>query len=173
MLLGNAAERPQSVLQPFGQSDKAFAAEHDMGVFKARERQAEVIKSAVEELAGDGDAEIGHFSEVRQSHPARRMLLAKDDLPIRTVHHPPSPDAPLERPPRSGAQVRMAAEEFLEDGDRPQSRRGLQHRDDFVVPDIGEGIGSASFSARLLLAGKPGILFNAIGGGRSSYPDAP
>ena len=118
VLLGNAAERPQSVLQPFGQSDKAFAAEHDMGVFKARERQAEVIKSAVEELAGDGDAEIGHFSEVRQSHPARRMLLAKDDLPIRTVHHPPSPDAPLERPPRSGAQVRMAAEEFLEDGDR-------------------------------------------------------
>src|SRR5271157_368417 len=57
-----------------------------MGVLEAGKGQAEVIKSAVEKLAGNGDAEIGHFREVRQSHPARRMLLAKDDLPIRTVH---------------------------------------------------------------------------------------
>ena len=107
------------------------------------------------------------LGEVRQSHPARRMLLAKDHLPIRAVHRPPRPDAPLERPPRSGAQVWMPAAEFLEDGDRPQSGRGLQHRDDFIVPDIGEGIGSASFSARLLLAGKSGILFEPVGGGRA------
>jgi hypothetical protein len=60
--------------------------------------QVEVIEPAVEDLAGDGDAKIGHFGEVRQSHPARRMLLAKDDLPIRAVHRPLSPDAPLERP---------------------------------------------------------------------------
>ena len=59
MLLGNAAQRPQGVLQPFRQRDKAFAAEHDMGVFEAGEGQAEVIESAIEKLAGDGDAEIG------------------------------------------------------------------------------------------------------------------
>ncbi len=51
---GNAAERPQRVLQPFGQRDEAFAAEYDMSVFEARERQAEVIEPAVEVLAGDG-----------------------------------------------------------------------------------------------------------------------
>src|SRR5271157_1316523 len=139
-----------------------------MGVFEAGKGQAEVIKSAVEKLAGNGDAEIGHLGEVRQSHPARRMLLAKDDLPIRTVHRPPSPDAALERPPRSVAQVWMPTAEFSEDGNRPQSGRGLQHRDDFIVPDIREGIGSASFSTRLLLAGKPGIRF--FGGSRPIDP---
>ena len=61
----------------------------------------------------------------------------------------------------------MAAAEFIEDSDRPQSGRGPQHLDDLIIPDIGERIGSASFSARLLLVGKPGILFNTIGGGRA------
>ena len=35
MLLGNAAQRPQGVLQPFRQGDETFAAEHDMGVLEA------------------------------------------------------------------------------------------------------------------------------------------
>src|SRR5271169_6781772 len=78
-----------------------------MGVLEAGKGQAEVIKSAVEKLAGNGDAEIGHLGEVRESHPARWMLLAKDDLPIRTVHRPPSPNAALEGSPRSVAQVWM------------------------------------------------------------------
>jgi hypothetical protein len=34
MLLGNAAERPQGILQTFGQRHKTLATEHDMGVFK-------------------------------------------------------------------------------------------------------------------------------------------
>ena len=49
MLLGNAAQRPQGVLQPFRQRDETFAAEHDMGVFEAGERQTEVIEPAVED----------------------------------------------------------------------------------------------------------------------------
>ena len=95
------------------------------------------------------------------------MLLAKDDLPIRAVHRPPRPDAALEGSPRSGAEVWMAAAEFFENGDRSQSGRGLQHRDGFIVPDIGEGIGAPSFSARLLLAGKPGIRFEPVAGCRA------
>jgi hypothetical protein len=95
------------------------------------------------------------------------MLLAKDHLPIRAVHRPPSPDAALEGPSRSGAQVWMPTAEFSEDGNRPQSGRGLQHRHDFIVPDIGERIGSASFSTRLLLAGKSEIRFEPVGGCRA------
>ena len=109
VLLGNPAQRPQGVLQPFRQCDKTFAAEHDVGVFEAGEGQTEVIEPAVEQLAGDGDAEIGDLGEVRQPHAARRMLLAEDHLPIRAVHRPPRPDAPLKRPPRPGAQLRMPA----------------------------------------------------------------
>ncbi|WP_428991357.1 hypothetical protein [Methylocapsa aurea] len=36
MLLRRAAERPQGVLQAFGEGDETLAAEHDMGGFKAR-----------------------------------------------------------------------------------------------------------------------------------------
>ena len=55
VLLGNPAQRPQGVLQPFRQRDKALATEHDMGVFEAGKRQTEVIEPAVQQLAGDGD----------------------------------------------------------------------------------------------------------------------
>ena len=61
----------------------------------------------------------------------------------------------------------MPAAEFLEDGDRPQAGRIFQQRDDFTVPDLGQGIGPAPFPARLLLAGKSGVFFKAIGGGRA------
>src|SRR6202453_5330850 len=128
-----------------------------MGVFEARERQAEVIESAIKDLAGDGDAEIGHLGDVRQAHPARRMLLPKDDLPIRAVHRPPSPDAALEGSPRSGAQVWMAAAEILEDGDRSQYGRCLRLRRGFIVPDIGEGIGSAAVFSPPLFSWEAGV----------------
>ena len=39
MLLGNAAERPQGVLQSFRQRDETLAAEHHAGVFEAGEGQ--------------------------------------------------------------------------------------------------------------------------------------
>jgi hypothetical protein len=32
--LRGPAERPQRILQPFGQGDEAFAIQHDMGVLK-------------------------------------------------------------------------------------------------------------------------------------------
>ena len=37
VLLGNPAQRPQGILQPFRKRYKTFAAEHDMGVFEAGE----------------------------------------------------------------------------------------------------------------------------------------
>ena len=126
-----------------------------------------MIEPAIEVLAGDGDAEIGDFGEVRQSHPTRRVLLAENHFAILAVHRSPTSDAALQSPPRSGAQVRMPAAEFLEDGDRPQARRVFQQRDDFAVPNLGQGIGAATFPARLLLAGKSGVFLKAIGGGRA------
>ena len=109
VLLGNPAQRPQGILQPFRKGDKTFATEHDVGVFEAGEGQTEVIEPAVQQLAGNGDAEIGDLGEVRQAHAARRMLLAEDHLPIRAVHRSPRSDPALKRPPRPGSQLRMPA----------------------------------------------------------------
>ena len=43
--------------------------------------------------------------------------------------------------------------------------RGLQHREDVVLPDIGEWIGPATFARRFFCDGKSGILFEPVGGG--------
>ena len=59
----------------------------------------------------------------------------------------------------------MPTTQFLEDGDWPQSRRGLQHDDDLSLPDIGERIGASTPTRRQLLRGKPGILVEPISGG--------
>jgi len=107
VLLGNPAQRPQGVLQSFRQCDKTFTAEHDVGVLEAGEGQTEVIEPAVQQLASDGDAEIGDLGEVRQPHAAGRMLLAEDHLSIRPIHCSPRPNPALKRPPGPGSQFRV------------------------------------------------------------------
>src|SRR3954453_19663947 len=47
VLLGNTVQRPQGVLQPFRQGYKTFAAEQEVGVLEAGERQTEVVEPAV------------------------------------------------------------------------------------------------------------------------------
>jgi hypothetical protein len=46
MLFRHAAERPQRILQAFGERDKTLAAEHHM--LEARERQPEVVEPMIE-----------------------------------------------------------------------------------------------------------------------------
>src|SRR5260370_42357777 len=61
----------------------------------------------------------------------------------------------------------MPAAQFLEDSDRSQPRSGLQHRDDFIVPDVSEWIGPAPLPRRLLFGWKSGVLFEPVRGGRA------
>jgi hypothetical protein len=43
MLLGNAAERPQRILQALGQRDEALAAQDNVSMLETRECQSEVM----------------------------------------------------------------------------------------------------------------------------------
>jgi hypothetical protein len=116
-------------------------------------------------FAGDGHAEIGHVGKIRQPHAAVRMLLTEHHLALRPVHRSPGPDAPLQGSAQAWAQLRMSAQQLVKNGDRTQSRRGLQHCHDFAFPDIGEGIGPPTTAPRLPLRGEPRILVEPIGGG--------
>ncbi len=89
MLERRAAERPQRVLQPFGQRHIAFAAEDHMGMLEARVDQPEVVEPVIEPFAGDGDAEVGHVGKIRQPHPAGLMDLAEDHLLVRAMQRSP------------------------------------------------------------------------------------
>ena len=98
VLLRHATQRPQCVLQAFGERHEALAAEHHMGMFEAREGEPEVIEPVIERLARDGDAELGHVGEVGQAHPPRRVLLAEHHIAAGAVESSPSGDAALQGP---------------------------------------------------------------------------
>ncbi len=69
MLLGNAAERLQGVLQAFGQRHETLAAEDHMGVFEARIGQPEVIKPMRQRQTGDRHGLFGHVGDTVRSGP--------------------------------------------------------------------------------------------------------
>ena len=78
-----------------------------------------MVEPVIERHAGDADAAIAHVGEIGQPQPARRMLLAKDDVLLGSVQRPPGADAPLQRAPNTSADLRMAAAELIENGNRP------------------------------------------------------
>src|SRR5205823_12609459 len=53
VLVRHAAERPQRILQAFGERHKTLAAEHHVGMLEARERQPKMIEPMIERLARD------------------------------------------------------------------------------------------------------------------------
>src|SRR3974390_2568417 len=55
VLFRHPAQRPQCVLQAFRKRYKTLAAEHDMRMLEARERQPEVIESMIEPRTRDHD----------------------------------------------------------------------------------------------------------------------
>ncbi len=149
-----AAQRPQRILQAFGQGDIALAAEDDMGVLEARPDQPEMIEKMLERLAGDSDRhiiEVAHIGEVRQAHAARLVGLTENDLPVLAMPRTPCPDAPLHGPPDTGREIRMPAKHLLEYGDRPQPGRRLEKRDDLGVENLCQRVWSASFAGLGLL----------------------
>ena len=165
VLARRAAEGPQGVLQPLGEGDIALAAEHDMGMLEARIGEPEVIEPVIEGLAGDGDGQIGHVGEVGQAHPAGLVHLPEDDLLLGAMERPPGSDAPLQGAADAGAELGMAADDLLEDGDGPQARGGFEQRDDLAVPDASPADRGAAARAGLLLGRQPRVLLDAIGGG--------
>ena len=59
----------------------------------------------------------------------------------------------------------MPAQQFIENGDGSQSRRGDQHRDDFAIPDASQRIEPPPLARHLLLRGESGGFFEPVSGG--------
>lgn len=109
MLARGTAERPERVLQPGGQRHEALAAQYEMGVLEATERQTEVVEPVRKRLARHRDADVGHIGEVGEAQPTGFVSLAEDHLTLRPMQRPPLADTLLQRPPHPGAQLGMPA----------------------------------------------------------------
>ncbi len=79
MPLGNAAEAPQGVLQPFAQAGETLG-EAEGHVLPVRVGQHEVVQQVRKRLAGEGDLQPIHVGEVRGAQPAGRVHLAEKDF---------------------------------------------------------------------------------------------
>ncbi|MEY9778634.1 hypothetical protein ABIA23_000036 [Sinorhizobium fredii] len=77
------------------------------------------------------------------------MNLAKDDFLLVAIDGPPGTDPPFHCPANAFAELRMAAQHLIEDGDRTNARCRLQQRHDLGIEDVGEWIGTPT-AARLL-----------------------
>ena len=165
VLLRHPAQRPQRVLQAFGERHEALAAEHYMGICKAREGEPEVIEPVQQRRARNRDAKRAHVGEVRQAHPPRRVFLAEHHIPAGAVERPPSRDAALQSPPHAHGEISMPAADLLEDRDRADTGCGLKHRYDLALPHSSKRVGPAAPTGLGLLRWQPRINFNPIRGG--------
>src|SRR5260370_146214 len=144
VLFRHTAQRPQRVLQAFGERHEALAAEHHMGMRKAREGKPEVIEPAQQRRTRDGDAKGAHVGEVRQAHPARRVFLAEHHIAAGAVERTTSRDAALQNPAHAHGEIGMPTAELLEDRDRTDTGRGLKYRHDLALPHAGKRVGPAA-----------------------------
>jgi hypothetical protein len=62
--------------------------------------------------------------------------LAEDHVPVFTVERTPLPDPTFHRPTYLFGQLRMLPSHLLEDRDRSQPRRSLEHRHDLGHPGL-------------------------------------
>ena len=109
MLPRRPAERPQGILQAFGQGDEALATEHDMGVLKPGIGEPEVVEAMIERHARDGDAQFAHVGEVRQADLTHFVGLTEDDFLLLAVDCSPGPDPALQRAADAISKLRVAA----------------------------------------------------------------
>ena len=79
-----------------------------------------MIQPVIERHTGDADTTVGHPGEVGQAKPAGRMLLPEDYILLGAMERSPGSDAPLQRAADTGADLGMAAPDFVENGNGPQ-----------------------------------------------------
>jgi hypothetical protein len=113
--------------------------------------EPEMVEPVVERQAADSDAGAAHVGEVRQAEAAGLMHLSEDDLLLLAVDGAPGPHAPLQRAANAAAQFGMPPQHLLEDGDRANARRRLQHRHHLGVENIGKRVRTPPSPRCLLL----------------------
>src|SRR4029077_5841015 len=93
------------------------------------------------------------------------MPLPEDDVLLGAVQRPPGTDAPLQGAANTGADLRRAAPDLVENGPRPQAWGAFQQRHYLAVPNRSQRIATSAAARRFLLRRQPWIRFDAIGGG--------
>ncbi len=151
----NSSQFPQGVLDSFGEALKALG-EADGAGLPVGVGEDEVIDHVVEQLAEDGDAELGHAGEVTLGEPPRLVDLREEHLLGRPFEGPPLFDSALQATELDvGKATREAALEVEEKGLGLEARVEPEQFEEFG-PDILERV----------LPGPPGMRDSPLTGKR-------
>ena len=108
-----------------------------------------MIQQMGKRLAAESDAEPGAVGEIRKRLQARRMLLAKDQLPFRPLGRPPMRHPTLQRAQHPvGIACGMATLQLFEQRRGSQTRHGGEHGYQLLAPNLGEGILAGAIAPR-------------------------
>ena len=165
MLARRAAQRPQRVLQAFGQRDVALATQDDVGVLEAGAHQPEVVQPVIQRHAQHGDAQVAHLGEVGQAHAPGFVGLAEHHLLFLAMQRAPGPNAAFERPTNARIELRVTPPQLVEYGDRPDAWRRQEQRDDLGLEDVEERIGPPSLARSLFVGRQPRVALDPVSGG--------
>ncbi len=95
---------------------------------------------------------------------ARLVRLAEDDVLLLAMHRAPGADPALQRAADAGAEFGMAPDDLLEDRDRAQAGRGLEHRHDLGLEHVGERVGPPAAAGGLSHGGQARVAGDPIAG---------
>jgi hypothetical protein len=100
-----------------------------------------MVEQMRERRDGNRHREAAAVGEIRERLTAGRVLLAEDELALRTLGRPPMRDAPLQRAQQPiGVAAGMTALQLVQDRRGAQTRDGLQHRHELLAPNLDEGV---------------------------------
>jgi len=143
MLAWRSADEPERVLQPLGERREALPALDHARVFPLRVGEREVVESMREGKALHRHAQLAGVGEIRQPLRARRMLLAEDDVAVRSGERAPAPHMALQGPQLAiGKASGMPTLQLAQDRNALQRRHRLHHWHDLGVPDPFERVGT-------------------------------
>jgi hypothetical protein len=108
------AKLPERFLKTLGQGREALATLNSFDILPAAAGHPEMMEMVGEGLTGQRHAEIAAIGEVRQGLVPGRMILAEDQVAIRSLGGSPSGNPALKRTQEAiGETVRMKALKFL------------------------------------------------------------
>ena len=108
-----------------------------------------MIKAMGEGLVSQRHRETDGISEVRQGLTPRRMVLAEDQVTVRSLGGSPMGNPALKRPQKMiGELTRMKPPKFLKQGRGLNTWNLTEQRQQILMPDLFEGIAARSVLAR-------------------------
>jgi hypothetical protein len=143
MDLGNTAQLPHRVLEPFAETLQALG-ETDRPRLPVGVRQHEVVDQMRKRHAGNGDAQAAAMGEIRGAQPTRLVDLREDHFLGGSVQRSPALEPALQGPQLVGREpARMLPLQFREQGGGQQA--GV-HTQQFlqVRPNVAEGVRSGA-----------------------------